>query len=85
MKKGKFSLQAIIIIFVCIVVAFSLGITDLIISNSITSSVEETQKEKALDVARMMAITPQVIGVLEGRENRKMSKYLPIKLKPRRM
>lgn len=69
MKKGKFSLQASIIIFVCIVVALSLGITDLIISNSITSSVEETQKEKALNVARMMAITPQVIEVLEGREN----------------
>jgi len=67
MKKGKFSLQAIIIIFVCIVVALSLGITDLIISKGITSSVEGTQKEKALDVARMMAVTPQVKEVLEGK------------------
>ncbi|MEM5014146.1 DcuS/MalK family sensor histidine kinase [Niallia taxi] len=69
MKKGKLSLQAIIIIFVCIVVALSLGITDLLISKSITSSVEETQKEKALNVARTMAVSPLVIRSLEGKEN----------------
>ncbi|MFS0779921.1 DcuS/MalK family sensor histidine kinase [Neobacillus sp. 3P2-tot-E-2] len=69
MKKAKLSLQAIIIIFVCIVVALSLGITDLLISKGITSSVEETQREKALNVARMVAISPQVVGVLEGENN----------------
>lgn len=71
MKKGKLSLQAIIITFVCSVVALSLAITDLIISNSITSSVEGTQKEKALDVARMMAITPHVMEILEGKADEK--------------
>lgn len=69
MKKAKLSLQAIIIIFVCIVVALSLGITDLLISKGIISSVEETQKEKALNVAKMVAISPQVVGVLEGENN----------------
>ena len=71
MKKGRFSLQAIIIIFVCLVVALSLGITDLLISKRITSSVEETQKEKALDVAKMIAISPQVIGAFEGEASKK--------------
>lgn len=69
MKKAKLSLQAIIIIFVCIVVALSLGITDLLISKGIISSVEETQKEKALNVAKMVAISPQVVGVFEGENN----------------
>ncbi|MEH7336252.1 DcuS/MalK family sensor histidine kinase [Neobacillus drentensis] len=71
MKKGKLSLQAVIIIFVCIVVALSLGITDLIISKRITSSVEQTEKEKALNVAKMVALSPQVIGALEGKANKK--------------
>ena len=70
MKKGKLSLQAIIIIFVCIVVALSLGITDLIISKRITSSVEVTEKEKALNVAKMVAISPLVIAALEGKVNK---------------
>jgi len=66
MKKGKLSLQAIIIIFVCIVVALSLGITDLIISKRITNSVEATQKEKALNIAKMIAFSPQVMGAFDG-------------------
>ena len=69
MKKGKFSLQAIIILFVCIVVALSLGITDIIISKRITSSVEETEKEKALNVARMTSLSPSVIDALDGAPN----------------
>ncbi|MEE6451679.1 DcuS/MalK family sensor histidine kinase [Gottfriedia acidiceleris] len=69
MKKGRFSLQAIIIIFVCLVVALSLGITDLLISKRITSSVEETQKEKVLNIAKIVSLNPQVIGSLEGKTN----------------
>lgn len=82
MKKGKFSLQAIIIIFVCIVVAASLGITDLLISKRITSSVEETQREKALNVARSMALIPEVIEVLEGQaDNREEIQTLANQIK----
>ncbi|MCP8969930.1 DcuS/MalK family sensor histidine kinase [Ectobacillus ponti] len=69
MKKGRFSLQAGIILFVCLVVALSLGITDLLISKRITSSVEETQKEKALDIARMVSLSPLVIRTLGGEAN----------------
>ncbi|USK87094.1 DcuS/MalK family sensor histidine kinase [Peribacillus asahii] len=69
MKKSKLSLQAIIIIFVCIVVALSLGITDLIISKRITSSVEDTEKEKALNVAKMVSLSPLVIDGLERSTN----------------
>jgi CitB family two-component system sensor histidine kinase MalK len=66
MRKGKLSLQVIIILFVCIVVALSLAITDFIISKRITSSVEETQKEKAINVARMVSLSPLVIDALDG-------------------
>lgn len=81
MKKGKFSLQVIIIIFVCIVVALSLGITDLLISKRITSSVEDTQKDKALNVARMVSLSPQVIGALEGNVDQKEVQVLTNQIK----
>jgi len=70
MKKGRISLQTIIIFFVCIVVALALGITDLLISKRITSSVEETQKEKALNIAKIVSLSPLVIGALEGKTNK---------------
>lgn len=66
MKKGRWSLQAIIIIFVCLVVMISLMITDLLISSRVTSSVEETQEDKALNVAKMVAHSRIVEDALEG-------------------
>ncbi|PLR71190.1 DcuS/MalK family sensor histidine kinase [Bacillus sp. UMB0728] len=66
MKKGRWSLQAIIIIFVCLVVMFSLMITDLLISSRVTSSVEETQEDKALNVAKMVSHSMIVKDALEG-------------------
>ena len=70
MKKGRLSLQAIIIIFVCIVVALSLGITDLLISQRVTSSTEEGQKEKAFDVARMVSHSRTVKDALSGKRDK---------------
>lgn len=67
MKKVRLSLQSIIIMFVCIVVTLSHGVTDWLISHSVTSEVENTQKEKALNVARMVSHSPLVIDVLEGK------------------
>ncbi|QGQ45119.1 DcuS/MalK family sensor histidine kinase [Metabacillus sediminilitoris] len=67
MKKGKWSLQATITIFVCAVVALSLLITDLLISQTVAESIEDTQSEKAGNTARMMAHSPVVIEGLSGK------------------
>lgn len=67
MKKGRWSLQVTITIFVCAVVVLSLLVTNLLISNTVTQSVEDSQAEKAGNVARMMAHSPLVIDALSGR------------------
>jgi CitB family two-component system sensor histidine kinase MalK len=67
MKKGKWSLQATITVFVCAVVALSLLITDLLISQTVTESIEDSQAEKAGNAARMMARSPLVIEALSGK------------------
>lgn len=66
MKKGKWSLQVTIILLVCAVVALSLLVTNLLISNTVSQSVEDSQAEKAGNVARMMAHSPLVIDALSG-------------------
>jgi CitB family two-component system sensor histidine kinase MalK len=71
MKKGSWSLQSIIIIFVCLVVAVSLLITDLLISKRVAVSVEDTQAEKAKNVARMVARSPLVIEAMSGKRSDK--------------
>ncbi|WP_046175835.1 DcuS/MalK family sensor histidine kinase [Domibacillus indicus] len=69
MKKGRWSLRAIIIAFVCAVVAFSLLITDILITKTVTDSVEEGQIEKAQNASRIMARTPLVAEALTGRRD----------------
>ncbi|MED3563833.1 DcuS/MalK family sensor histidine kinase [Bacillus xiapuensis] len=66
MKKGRWSLQSIIIVFVCVVVALSLLITDLLISSRVASGTEKSEEEKAGNVARMVAYSPLVIDALSG-------------------
>jgi two-component system, CitB family, sensor histidine kinase MalK len=76
MKKGRWSLQAIIIIFVCTVVAVSLFITDLLISKRVASGVEESQSEKAGNVARMVANNPFIIEAMSGkRDDKEIQQY----------
>lgn len=71
MKKGKLSLQSVIIIFVCLVVAFSLLITDILISSRVASGTEQSQAEKARNVARMVAHSPIVIDAMSGKRDQK--------------
>ena len=66
MKRGKWSLQNTIIFLVFIVVLLSLLVTELLISNLVSSTVEEDQSEKATNVARMVAINPTIIEALNG-------------------
>ncbi|MTH55307.1 two-component system sensor histidine kinase DcuS [Bacillus mangrovi] len=70
MKKGKWSLQVTITVFVCAVVALSLAVTSLLVTNTVTEDSERNQEEKARNAARMMAETPLVIDALSGRGNK---------------
>ncbi|MGG5252500.1 DcuS/MalK family sensor histidine kinase [Neobacillus sp. SM06] len=71
MKKGKWSLQSVIIVFVCVVVTGSLLITDLLISSRVASQTEENQAENAANIARMVAHNPLVIEAMSGQRNQK--------------
>ncbi|NHC42111.1 two-component system sensor histidine kinase DcuS [Bacillus sp. MM2020_1] len=66
MRKGRWSLQSVIIIFVCVVVTLSLLITDLLISSRIALQTEKGQAEQARNVARMVAHSPLVIDAMNG-------------------
>jgi two-component system, CitB family, sensor histidine kinase MalK len=71
MKKGRLSLQAVIILFVCIVVTVALLITDLLISKKVAADAEESQAEKARNIARIVAKSPLVIDGLSGKRDDK--------------
>jgi CitB family two-component system sensor histidine kinase MalK len=70
-KKGRWSLQSVIILFVCLVVAFSLLITDILISTRVAKGTEESQAEKARNVARMIAHSPLIIEAMSGKRDQK--------------
>jgi CitB family two-component system sensor histidine kinase MalK len=71
MKKGRWSLQFIIILFVCLVVAVSHFITDSLISSRVASSTEKTEAEKARNISRMVANSPLVIEAMSGKQDEK--------------
>jgi CitB family two-component system sensor histidine kinase MalK len=71
MRKGRWSLQSVIIIFVCIVVTVSLLITDLLISSRVAQETKESQAEKARNAARMVAHSPLVIDAMSGKRDEK--------------
>lgn len=65
MKKQKWGLQATITVLVCCVVAVCLLVTDIRISKTIADNIETSQREKATNVARMVAHSDIVIDALE--------------------
>ncbi|MCM3118470.1 DcuS/MalK family sensor histidine kinase [Neobacillus sp. MER 74] len=71
MRRGRWSLKSVIIVFVCVVVTFSLLITDLLISSRIASETEKNQAEQARSVARMVAHSPLVIEAMSGKRDEK--------------
>lgn len=76
MKKGKWKLQTVIIAFVCAVVAFSLLVTDILVTKTITDSVEAGQAEKAQNASRTVAHTPLVAQALTGaRDERDLQSF----------
>lgn len=71
MKKGYWSLQSVIIVFVCVVVTVSLLITDFLISSRVAAGTEENIAENAGNIARMVAYDPLVIDAMSGKRNQK--------------
>ena len=68
MRTGKpfFSLQTIMTLLVCGVVALSLAVTDILISQRIADNTQQNLADKATTTARIVAHSPLVIEALNG-------------------
>ncbi|KEK23320.1 sensor histidine kinase [Bacillus gaemokensis] len=68
-RKKLLSLWKTITLLVCTVVAFSLLVTDILISHNVERTTEEGQAEKAKTIAHIVASSPLVIDALTGRKD----------------
>ncbi|MDO0824864.1 DcuS/MalK family sensor histidine kinase [Desulfosporosinus nitroreducens] len=68
MRMGKpfFSLQTIMTLLVCGVVALSLAVTDILISQEVADNTQKNLANKAKNIARIVAHSPLVIEALNG-------------------
>ncbi|EGW38424.1 DcuS/MalK family sensor histidine kinase [Desulfosporosinus sp. OT] len=65
-SKPFFSLQTIMTLLVCGVVALSLTVTDILISQKVADNTQQNLANKATNIARIVAHTPLVIEALNG-------------------
>ncbi|MGG1219706.1 DcuS/MalK family sensor histidine kinase [Priestia endophytica] len=76
MFKHRLKLSSSIIIFVCVVVILSLFLTDTLISRTITKTIRTDQEEKAMNVARTVALSPVIReGLLHKEESKEIQEY----------
>ncbi|MGF9963587.1 sensor histidine kinase [Bacillus rhizoplanae] len=68
-RKNSLGLRTTITVLVCAVVAFSLLVTDILISHNVERTTEDSQAEKAKVIARIVANSPLVIDALAGRKD----------------
>ncbi|MFD3449395.1 DcuS/MalK family sensor histidine kinase [Microbacteriaceae bacterium 4G12] len=68
-RKKSLGLQATITLLVCAVVAFSLLVTDILVSHHVEHTTEESQVEKAKVVAHIAASSSLVMDALEGKKD----------------
>ena len=71
MRKSKpfFSLQTIMTLLVCGVVALSLAVTDILISQKVAANTQQNLSDKATTTARIVAHSPLVIETLSGQRS----------------
>lgn len=69
MARKKFKLSSIIIFFVCLVVLFSLLVTDLLISNTVNDNIREDLEERATIISKVVAKSQVVKEGLENQED----------------
>ncbi|CUH97304.1 Sensor histidine kinase MalK [Propionispora sp. 2/2-37] len=69
MKTGNsfFKLHTMIAIFVCTVVAMSLLVTDMLISNNVGKQTQDSLSDHAMEIARITAYSPTVVDALTGK------------------
>jgi len=65
-SKPFFSLQTIMTLLVCGVVALSLAVTDILISQEIANNTQQNLADRATTIARIVAHSPLVIDALNG-------------------
>lgn len=63
-KKPLLGLQAKIAVFVCIVVAIALLVTDVIINEGISEGARKNSAAEAIEIAHIIAISPVIIDAL---------------------
>jgi CitB family two-component system sensor histidine kinase MalK len=76
MSKISLTLQTKIIILVWTVVAAALLITNILITQNITSAVEKSMKDNALNIARLAARSPTIVNGLNNRNQQDMIQNL---------
>lgn len=76
MSKISLTLQTKIIILVWTVVAAALLITNILITQNITSAVEKSMKDNALNIARLAARSPTIVNGLNNRKQQDMIQEL---------
>lgn len=69
MKLKKIKLKYLLIILVCLVVGFSILITGSFVNRTITERIITSQEEKAFNVSRIIAQSPNIIAGLTGDVN----------------
>lgn len=68
-RRPFFSLQTIMTLLVCGVVALSLTVTDILISQKIADNTQQNLEDKATTIARIVAHSPLVIEALNGQRS----------------
>ncbi len=66
MRYPRFKLSTIIIISVCLVVLLSIGITDILITNTTSNNIKKQLEDKALNVSRTVSKSQVVINDLQS-------------------
>ena len=70
-EKNLFSLQTLIAVFACIVVALALIVADVIINDKISEHAQLNAAEEAIEVSRIVANSPLIIEALSGTRGEK--------------
>ena len=72
LKIPKLRLQTTITLLVCGVIAMSLLVTDLLISQKVANNTEKNLEDKAANIARIVANSPPIIEALSGKRDEKV-------------
>lgn len=81
LKKPILNLQTTITLLVCGVIAISLLVTNILISERVEKNTEKNLSDKAIHVARIVANSPTIIDGLNGKRNENVIQEFTNKIK----